>query len=98
MGNFFKDRGKFLVGEGLSNLKKTVDKTVKDIEVKVERATIKVIKTSILFLMMAVGALFILVGLATYLNETVRAMDHGLGTIIVGAVLIVLALFARIMK
>lgn len=98
MANFFKDLGKFLVGEGLGSLKKTVDKTVKDIEVKVERATIKVIKTSVLFLMMAVGALFILIGLAKYLNETVPAFDHGLGTILVGAILIVLGLFVRMMK
>ncbi|MBW2990389.1 hypothetical protein KY348_01650 [Candidatus Woesearchaeota archaeon] len=98
MAGFFKEIGNFLLGEGLSTFKKTVDKTIKDIEVKVERATIKVIKTATLFLMIFLGVIFILVGLATYLNENVRALNDGLGTILIGAVLIVLALFVRVMK
>ena len=98
MANFLKDIGKFLLGEGITSLKKTVDKTIHDIEERVEKATIKVIKTSILFLMMTVGMLFILVGLAKYLNETVPGLAHGLGTILIGVILIVLALFVRIMK
>ncbi len=98
MANFFKEIGKFLLGEGISTLKKTVDKTIHDIEVKVERTTIKVIKTSILFLMMIVGVIFILVGLAKYLNEIVPGLAHGLGTILIGVILILLALFVRVMK
>jgi len=98
MGNVFKDILGFLAGEGLSTLKKTVDKTIKDVEERVERATIKVIKTSILFLMMVVGFLFILIGLAKYLNETVPGLAHGIGTMLVGGILIVLALFVRVMK
>ena len=98
MGNVFKDIIGFLVGEGLSTLKKTVDKTIKDLEERIERATIKVIKTLTLFLMMAIGFLFVLVGLAKYLNETVPGLAHGIGTMVVGGVLIVLALFVRVMK
>jgi len=98
MASFFKDLGNFLLGEGLSSLKKTVDKTIKDVEHRIERATIKVIKTSILFLMMIIGIIFILVGLAKYINETVPGLAHGLGTILIGAILIVLALFVRAMK
>lgn len=98
MANFFKEIGKFLLGEGLSTLKKTVNSTIKNVEEKIERATLKVIKTSILFLMMIMGALFILIGFAKYLNETVPGLAHGLGTILIGAILIVLAVFVRIMK
>ena len=98
MASFFKEIGKFLLGEGITSLKKTVDKTIKDVEERIEKATIKVIKTSILFLMMIVGVIFILVGLANYLNENVRALNDGLGTVLIGAILIVLALFVRIMK
>jgi len=98
MANFLKDIGKFLLGEGITSLKKTVDKTIHDIEERVEKATIKVIKTSVLFLMMTVGVLFLLIGLAKYLNETIPGLAHGLGTILIGGVLIVLALFVRLMK
>ena len=95
---FFKELGDFLIGKGLESLKRTVDKTIKDVEERVERATIKVIKTSILFLIMIIGGLFMLVGLSAYLNNTVPALANGLGTILVGAVLIILALFVRLMK
>ena len=98
MAKFFKEAGNFLLGEGISKLKDKVDKTIKDLEQKIEIITKKVIKTSILFLMMFIGGMFILIGLAKYLNETVSGLGHGLGTILVGAVLIVLALFVRIMK
>lgn len=95
---FFKEAGKFLMGEGMSRLKDKVDKTVKDLEQKIEIITRKVIKTSILFLMMFIGAMFVLIGFAKYLNEAVPGLAHGLGTILIGAVLIVLALFVRVMK
>lgn len=98
MAKFFKEAGNFLLGEGMSRLKDKVDKTIKDLEQKIEIITKKVIKTSILFLMMFIGAMFILIGFAKYLNETVPVFAHGLGTILVGAVLIALALFVRVMK
>ncbi len=97
-GKFFKEAGSFLLGEGMSRLKDKVDKTINDLEQKIEIITKKVIKTSILFLMMFIGAMFILIGFAKYLNETVAGLNHGLGTIVVGAVLIALALFVRVMK
>ena len=98
MANFLKDIGKFLLGEGLSKFTEKVDRTIKDVEQRIERATIKVIKTSILFLMITLGAVFVLTGLAKYLNETVPGLAHGMGTMLVGAILIVLALFVRLMK
>lgn len=98
MGSFFKDIGGFLLGEGVKNLKKTVDSTIKNVEERIERATIKVIKTLVLFLMMFIGVIFALVGLAQYLNNTVPGLANGLGTILIGAILILLALFVRVMK
>ena len=98
MASFFKEIGNFLLGEGMSKLKENVNKTIKDVEQRVERATIKVIKTLTLFVMMLIGALFILIGLAQYLNEIVPGLRHGLGTVLIGAILILLALFVRWMK
>jgi cell division protein ZapA (FtsZ GTPase activity inhibitor) len=98
MASFLKEIGNFLLGEGINKLKEKVDKTIKDVEQRIERATIKVIKTLTLFVMMLIGALFVLVGLAQYLNETVPGLRHGLGTVLIGAVLILLALFVRLMK
>ena len=98
MANFLNEIGKFLLGDGINKLKDKVDKTIKDVEQRVERATIRVVKTLTLFVMMLIGALFILIGLAQYLNETVPGLRHGLGTVLIGAVLLVLALFVRLMK
>ncbi|HJX06313.1 MAG TPA: hypothetical protein VJ461_06400 [Candidatus Nanoarchaeia archaeon] len=98
MANFLNEIGKFLLGDGINKLKDKVDKTIKDVEQRVERATIKVVKTLTLFVMMLIGALFVLIGLAQYLNETVPGLKNGLGTVLIGAVLLVLALFVRLMK
>ncbi|KYK26235.1 hypothetical protein AYK26_05500 [Euryarchaeota archaeon SM23-78] len=102
MAKFFKDVVDFLIGffmgEGIDKIKKKVDSTIKNVEERIEKATIKVIKTSILFLMMIVGFIFVLVGLANYLNENVYALRDGLGTIVIGAVIILLGLFVRVMK
>jgi len=98
MGSFWKDLGGFLVGEGVSTIKKKVDKTIKNVEERIEVATKKVIKAMALSLMLFLGIIFALVGLAQYLNNTVSGLRDGLGTILIGAVLIVLALFVRVMK
>src|SRR4030043_301003 len=98
MAQLLKETGKVSIGGGINKLKDKVDKTIKDVEQRVERATIKVIKTLTLFVMMLIGALFILIGLAQYLNETVPGLRHGLGTVLIGAVLLVLALFVRLMN
>jgi hypothetical protein len=98
MAGFFKEIGNFLLGEGITKLQEKVDETFKKVEQKIEIITKKVIKTSILFVMIFVGMIFILVGLAKYLNETVPGLDHGLGTLLVGAILIALALFVKAMK
>jgi len=98
MAGFFKELGKFILGEGISKIQEKVDETIKKVEQRIEIATMKVIKTSILFLMIFVGVIFMLVGLAQYLNAVVPRLAHGLGTILVGAILIVLALFVRVLK
>ncbi len=86
------------MGEGVSTIKKKVDKTIKNVEERIEVATKKVIKAMALSLMLFLGIIFALVGLAQYLNNTVSGLRDGLGTILIGAVLIVLALFVRVMK
>ncbi|MBN2052933.1 hypothetical protein JW756_05490 [Candidatus Woesearchaeota archaeon] len=98
MAGFLKEIGKFILGEGINKLQSKVDETVKKVEQRIEIITKKVIKTSILFLMMLIGVIFMLVGLAQYLNAVVPRLAQGLGTILVGAILIVLALFVRVMK
>jgi hypothetical protein len=99
MAGFFQSILGFLSGGGLSGaideVKHKVEETVEEMEERIRRVTVKVIKTSILFLMMFVGFIFLLVGLAQYLNAVVPKLANGLGTLLIGAVLILMALFAR---
>jgi hypothetical protein len=82
----------------VDNIKQKVDDTIQEVEAKIERATVKVIKTSILFIMMFIGVLFMLIGVSQYLNAVVPKLAHGLGTVLVGAILILLAFFARLFR
>ncbi len=97
MGFFSKLFG-FVAEEAVDVIKGKVEETLIDIETKVERATKKAIKVLVLYVMVFLGAIFMLVGLAKYLNETVPSLAHALGFVLVGACLVVLALFASMMR
>ena len=92
--------GDFVVGEAsgmVGSVGKRVDRTLKDAEKKIEHATVNAIKASIVFIMMFIGLIFILVGLANYITERFTLGD-GMGLIIVGAALIFLGWFARLVR
>jgi hypothetical protein len=102
MAGFFKGVADWLIGGGLNSavdhIKERVQETIAEMEERIERATVKVMKTLALFFMIAIGLIFMLVGLSQFLNETVPRLAHGLGTVLVGAVLVLLALFAKMMR
>jgi ABC-type antimicrobial peptide transport system permease subunit len=82
----------------INDVKESVKETMEDVEKRIVKITHNVVKSLVLVVMTLVGAIFALVGLGTYLNETVAGLAHGVGYIVVGAVIIILALFAKLMQ
>ncbi|MFH1649839.1 MAG: hypothetical protein ABIA93_04780 [Candidatus Woesearchaeota archaeon] len=83
---------KFLGLLGL--LEEKVDSAMDKAEQRLERATKKVIRASIIFLLSIVGFLFILVGLSKWF-EQIWPIAQGMGLVIVGGFLIFIAIIAR---
>jgi uncharacterized membrane protein len=102
MAGFFKNIIGFLAGEkiyhAMDSIKEKINETIEEMEERIEKATIKVMKASVLYIMIFIGFIFLLVGLSQYLNATVPRLANGLGTVLIGAILVFLALFARLFK
>lgn len=90
----------FVVDTGKETLVDTVQEkmqeTLEVAELKLERALKRVLSVTALFLLLFIGFIFALVGLSQYLSERVEAFNYGVGFIVVGAGLVVLALLLRI--
>ncbi|MAE13646.1 hypothetical protein CMO92_03700 [Candidatus Woesearchaeota archaeon] len=99
---FFKDVSKVFLGDSmksvLAGVKEKVEETIEETQKKIEIVTARVIKTLVVFLICALGFIFALVGLATYLTETVPRFDHGLGYLVVGGVLVLLGLVVKVLR
>ncbi|MCA9478666.1 MAG: hypothetical protein KC535_05960 [Nanoarchaeota archaeon] len=104
--SFFK---KLLSNTFLSGLEHAVKDTMHEagtraeeiIDHAEERATRfmhNLIKGTILFFLGLVGFIFAMVGFGSYLSQTVDGLDKGLGFILLGAVMLILAGFAHFMQ
>ncbi|MBN1645883.1 hypothetical protein JW868_02470 [Candidatus Woesearchaeota archaeon] len=93
--SILKEVLKFLGQGGVDSIKKKVDTTVEQTKKKVELIVTNALKISAVFVIVVVGFIFALVGVSKYLSETVNALNHGLGFLVVGAVLIILALIVK---
>lgn len=88
-----------VAGEALiDDVKDKVSETVEDVKHKIEEAVEKAIKKVILVFLVFTGLVFGLVGVGIYLSQTTNAFAHGLGFVLIGAVLLLLALFASYMR
>ncbi|RME52468.1 hypothetical protein D6783_04600 [Candidatus Woesearchaeota archaeon] len=96
---FLRQAFKSLFGAGVAgtvqNIKDTVDTTLHSVEEKVRATTTIVIKTSIIFLLIFIGTLFFLVGIAQYLSTTIPALRGGLGYALVGVLLLLFGLVSN---
>lgn len=93
----------------LSGLEHAVKDTMNEAETRAEeiidhaeeRAT-KVLKNmtrgAILFFLGLTGFIFALAGLGTYLSETVTNLGNGLGFVLLGAILLLLVGFVRLVQ
>lgn len=79
----------------VENVKEAVSDTIEQTEKKIEIVVKKVVKTTLIFLIMIIGFIFVLVGLGKYLSETFPQFSHGLGFAVVGLVLIIIGWISR---
>ena len=94
MFEFFESLRQGVLGGMKSKLEDFLEDTREQIRVAVERA----VKKAILGLIMMVGVIFALVGLAKYLSETVPSFANGIGYIVLGLALLFIAIIAKVLS
>jgi hypothetical protein len=99
-GGFFKSIFSFIAGIGgetiMTTLQEKVSETMDEAEARIERAVKRILTALTLFIILFTGFIFVLVGLAKYLTESVTSLNFGLGFVLVGACLIILALLIKV--
>lgn len=90
--------GSSILGEGVravaDEIQEKVQQTMDDLHRRIEHTVHHTLKILTLYVIIFIGFIFVLVGFARYLTEIIPALDHGLGFIIVGMVLVLMGLFA----
>jgi hypothetical protein len=90
--------GASILGEGVrtvaDEIKEKVQETIHTAQLRVEETLKHALKVIMLYIIIFIGFIFVLVGFARYLGETMPALDHGLGFVLVGMVLVLMGLFA----
>lgn len=95
----FKDIvSSFVGGTIIEDVKQGVKQTMDDVEKRTIKLVNNIIKSFVVVSMILLGMIFALVGFSKYLSETVGILNHGIGYVIVGAGLILLAAFAKLMQ
>jgi hypothetical protein len=93
----------------LDGLEHAVKGTLEDAEHRAEevidhaekRATIfmhNMLKGTILLFLGTIGFVFTLVGLATYLTQSIPSMSRGVGFIVIGGILFLMVVFAKFIQ
>ncbi|MFH1072854.1 MAG: hypothetical protein V1743_05485 [Nanoarchaeota archaeon] len=88
--------GSYLIGEGIDIVKRKMDEEIEEMQRRIELTIKQVLKRITLVIILFTGALFILAGLGKYLSETVPSLDHGLGYVFIGGLLVVLAVLVKL--
>lgn len=78
-----------ILGSGLSGAKKAAMDTIDHAKDKVQEITKQVLKAATMFVLIILGLIFVLIGLAKYV-ETVNNLIPGVGLMIVGGAIILL--------
>ena len=109
MTTLFSFMKKLVSSSLLSGLEHAVKETMNDAETRAEeiidhaeeRATKvmhKLVKGTIIFFLGLTGLVFALVGLGTYMTETMEGLGNGLGFVFLGAIMILLVGFAKFIE
>jgi len=94
--SFFGSTG-LAAGAAISGLKRAAYDTMGEAQRRVKETVRMVIKATIVFLIIAFGFVFVLVGLAKWLDAS-NGWLPGTGAMIVGGAFIVIGLFALVMR
>jgi len=86
--DFFKEFGKSILQNQMDDVKTKVKESI-------EETVDKVVKSLIITFIALVGFVLALAGIAKFLSERVDALSNGLGYLLIGVVLLLLAMFAR---
>ena len=106
---FFSTIKKLLTKSFLSGLESAVETTMHKAETRAEeiieaaeeKATKflhNLVKGAILFFLALTGFIFALAGLGNYLSETVNGLSNGVGYIVIGIIMLVLVIFAKVLQ
>jgi len=93
----------FQIFEGLSHgflsgIKERFEEVIKDTKEQIREAVERAVKKTIMAMLMLIGVLFALVGIAKYLSETVPSLSNGLGFVVVGLILLFLGIMVRVLS
>ena len=86
-----------LLGEAvIEEFEDRVSSTLDNAKIRIERIAEAVIRKLIAVSFLIVGLVFGLVGLGIYLSASVQAFEHGIGFVVVGLFIILMALLVRL--
>ncbi len=86
-----------VAGAAAGTFREAARETMREAQERVREVTRMVIKAMVVFLIVALGFIYVLNGLAKYL-EAANGWAPGMGTIVVGGVMVVLGLFAVLIR
>lgn len=84
-------------GSAAGSFKRAASETMQEAQERVKETTKAVIKAAVVFFIIALGFIYLLNGVGKWL-ETSNAWTPGLGTIVIGGVLVLLGLFAAMIR
>ncbi len=86
-----------LAGEAVGGLKAAASETMQEAQERVKETVRMVVKSAVVFLILALGFIYVLNGLGRWL-EASQSWLPGVGALVVGGVLILLGLFALLVR
>ena len=97
-GGIVKLLGSMIGEAALDELEDRVDATLDSARVKVERIAERVVKKILALALLLMGLLFGLVGLGMFLSAQVSVFADGIGFVVVGLFIVLLAMMVKFAK
>jgi len=82
----------------LGGIRNKISETIEETQEKVEKVTKYVIKSLALLMIFFTGLIFLLVGLGQTLEDKVSSLTQGMGFIVIGGVMVLIAIIVKALK